>query len=682
MNSCLRHRPGSKTRFAPWVLSLCVARAAFAETPPAPEPDAGDELAFEGVAEVEAPPSEPTKRTLETEQATTIPGTRGDALRAVEVLPGVGRTPFGTNPGPPPLRGSSPSESLILLDGASMPLLFHFGGLTSVFNSHLLESVTLYPGNFSARYGRAAGGVVDVRVRSPKADRFHLLLELSAIDSSVLVEGPLGERTSIALAARRSNIDFFFDALITEESTAVLAAPVYWDYQAIVAHRFDDRHEVRLLAYGGHDAFELEFGEAVPDDPALYGDFGGALAFHRVQLELESRFSDAVTQALMLSLGPSPGEGRFGSVEYEYSSWEGSARGDWSIVAAPWLRLDAGFDVLVTSAEAFYEGPPPPPEDGAPLQGSLASTSGGRIDADLTIVRPGAYVEASLRPRREILLVPGVRIDYAGDADAWMVNPRLASRVDVLDSTTLKAGAGYYSQPPQYWEVLETFGNPELDPFRTLQFSAGAEQRFGKVLRGDIDGFYKHWDDRIVGTPGGAAPYWVNGGEGDAYGVELLLDLALTQKTRALLAYTLSRSVRKDGPDQATRPFDEDQTHHLSFAANYDLGKNWLAGARFRYVTGSPYSAVAGAVYDASSDTYRPLYGPINEARNPAFHQLDLRIEKLWKIGPVDLTTYLEVMNVYNRENEEGRRYSFDYRESAPVLGTPIFPNLGIRGEL
>ena len=88
------------------------------------------------------------------------------------------------------------------------------------------------------------------------------------------------------------------------------------------------------------------------------------------------------------------------------------------------------------------------------------------------------------------------------------------------------------------------------------------------------------------------------------------------------------------------------------------------------------------AVYDASSDTYRPLYGALNGERHPAFHQLDLRVEKLWKIGPVDLTTYLEVMNVYSAKNEERVRYSFDYRRSAPVSGLPFFPNLGVRGEL
>ena len=89
--------------------------------PSAEAQDAEEEPEFEAVAEVEAPPREPTKRDIEGEQLTTIAGTRGDALRAIEVMPGVGRTQFGTNPGPPILRGSAPDESLVLIDGAPMP---------------------------------------------------------------------------------------------------------------------------------------------------------------------------------------------------------------------------------------------------------------------------------------------------------------------------------------------------------------------------------------------------------------------------------------------------------------------------------------------------------------------------------------------------------------------------------
>lgn len=643
---------------------------------------AEEELEFEGTAEVEAPPREATKRTLQQEQLSTVPGTRGDALRALEIMPGVSRTPFAANAGPPLLRGSSAGESLVMFDGAQAPFIYHFAGLTSVFNSHLLESVTLYPGNFSARYGRAAGGMVEVKVRDPRRDRLHASLELSAIDSFALAEGPLAERTSLALAARRSNIDLFFEAALDDDSTAVVAAPVYWDYQAILEHRFDEAHQLRLLAYGSEDRFELQLGKSAADDPALRGEFGSRQGLHRLQAELVSHFSERVKQELMLALGPSPARGNFGATHFDYTSWEAHARADWSVVASDWLRLSAGLDAQALRVTFRYQGPLPPPDEGEPTQGSLASNSPARLESHLEAARPAGYVEASLQPTPAVLIVPGVRVDYFSDARAWRVDPRLSSRVRLGDSTTLKSGVGAYSQPGQYWEVMEGFGNAELKPFRTLQTSAGVEQKVGQSLSVDLDGFYKRWQDRVLGTPGGAPPHYVNGGTGHAYGLELLLQATVGERYSGFASYTLSRSTRRDGAGAPQRLFDRDQTHNLSVAANLKLGHGFQLGARFRYVTGSPYSVVQSAVYDASTDTYRPLYGAVNGARNPNFHQLDLRIEKLWRLGPVDLTAYLELMNAYNARNQEGRRYSFDYRESSSVVGLPLFPNLGLRGEL
>src|SRR5690606_26791699 len=126
---------------------------------------------------------------------------------------------------------------------------------------------------------------------------------------------------------------------------------------------------------------------------------------------------------------------------------------------------------------------------------------------------------------------------------------------------------------------------------------------------------------------GGAPPRFVNDGRGRAYGLEVLLDARMTERSQAFFAYTLSRSERQDR-DDPWRLFDYDQTHNLSLTANYDLGRGWIVGGRFRYVSGNPTTEVQGAVYDASSDTYRALFGDVNAERLPAFHQLDLRVEK------------------------------------------------------
>jgi hypothetical protein len=99
-------------------------------------------------------------------------------------------------------------------------------------------------------------------------------------------------------------------------------------------------------------------------------------------------------------------------------------------------------------------------------------------------------------------------------------------------------------------------------------------------------------------------------------------------------------------------------------------------------VTGNPTTPVVAAVYDARVGAYRPIYGELNSEREPAFHQLDLRVEKQWTISDAKLAVYLELMNATNRQNPAGVRYSYDYSKRETVSGLPILPNLGVRGEL
>jgi hypothetical protein len=75
------------------------------------------------------------------------------------------------------------------------------------------------------------------------------------------------------------------------------------------------------------------------------------------------------------------------------------------------------------------------------------------------------------------------------------------------------------------------------------------------------------------------------------------------------------------------------------------------------------------------------VFGKVNTSREDAFHQLDLRVDKRWIYDSWILGVYLDVQNVYNRANPEGREYNFNYSDYKPRQGLPILPILGIRGE-
>lgn len=647
--------------------------------PPAPPPEVEE---YEATAEIQAPPREAVKRSVGEAELTKIPGTRGDALRAIEVLPGVARTGLGD--GTPVLRGAGSEESQAFLNGLPVPFLYHFGGVTSFFSSRLLSRVDLYPGNFSPRFGRAVGGVIDVRTRDPRSDGFHGALDVSLIDTSLFAETPLGADTALAIAGRRSNIDLVYSSLVPEDAFDVVAAPTYYDYQGILSQRLGKKHKLRLLGYGSRDSVKLVFSEPLDEDPGLTGSVGGTISFHRLQAELYSTFSPAVSQELTVAFGRLDAETRFGELFQTYGGQELHARGEWSVELAPSVRLTAGADLFSWFLTGEYRGPAPMQDEGNPRGDDplaaqrIVSVSRGGLD----FVRPGAYIELGWRPVPSVLLSPGVRADYYSEFEASTLDPRISARYELSERTAFKAGFGRFSQAAQFWQSIEGIGNPNLEPYGAWQSSLGFEQNFGKPLKFGVEGFYKAIDNLVVGTDNAEPPAFENDGKARIYGAELSLEARPDDRTFGYVAYTLSRSERSEH-GRSYRLFDNDQTHILSLVASRQLGKGWELGTRFRLVSGEPTTPVVGTVFDARSGVYLPTYGRVNSERNPMFHQLDVKLEKQFRIGTsFILAPYLDVQNVYNAKNVEGSDYNYDFSQKEDANGLGLFPNLGIRGEL
>jgi hypothetical protein len=646
-----------------------------------PENVADDELEFEGTAQVEAPPREATRRSVDSQVVQRLPGTRGDALRAIEIMPGVARTSLGE--GDPILRGAAAGESQVFLDGIPVPFMFHFGGLTSFMSSRLVEKLDVYPGNFSPRYGRAVGGVIDITARDPATDRLHAVLDLSLIDSSALVEAPVTKQLGFAAAVRRSNIDFVFANFVPDDTYDVVAAPTYFDYQALASYRFDAATQLRLLGYGSRDALELFFSDANDEDPGLAGSIQGKIQFHRVGLELSSHGANGISGFANVTAGRISLLQHIGEAEQRFDATELYGRAEASFELHRTLRLTAGADFFGWFLAGKYHGPQPGSAEGDPSDDDpLAAQRSITVqDDDVVVPQPAVYLELGFRPVSPLLLTPGLRVDYYGELKEARVDPRASARLELTAGTTLKGGAGYYSQPPQSWQSIPGIGNPELKPFRALQTSLGVEQELGDDAKVTAEGFYKRVSDIVVATENREAPQFVNEGQGRIYGGELSGEARWRSNGFAYLAYTLSRSERRRA-GRDWRLFDSDQTHVLTLAANQGLGRGWDVGLRFRVVSGNPTTPITGSTYDARSGVYLPTYGATNSLRDPTFHQLDARVEKEWAIGPAKVAAYLDVQNVYMAENAEGYRYSFDYRKRKAVGGLSLFPNLGVRGEL
>jgi TonB family protein len=610
-----------------------------------------------------------------------IPGTKGDALAAVLNLPSVARSPFDL--GLLVIRGSAPFESGAFLLGMAIPNPFHFGGLTSTFNSFLLDRFDLIPSNFSVRYGRLTGGIVDIVPREGKRDRLHGDLKVDIYDAHAIIEGPIG-KGSFVLSARRSYIDAFL-GLFTPNFTV---APRYYDYQGELDYPVAGG-KLKILAFGSDD--DLEFVNKTPPDtdPTLAGRFSTHQWFHTLLATYRRPFGARLDAEATIAVGPQHFDGDVGAAaRFNLDLVEMDARAEVRYKVTPRFRLTGGLDVQTDYFWVSVNAPQQTTED-VPL-GPLGERPQLVLRDHGFEASPALYVQGDLWVIANKLLVqPGVRADKLAGLNHLYVQPRLMSRWELARDTWLKAGVGLFHVPQMAPLSDPVLGNPRLRAEQAWHFTVGIEARplpFFRALKLDLNLFYKDIQNVGVGSTdltqrnGLIVPErYSDEGIGRVYGGDLLLKIDDGKKLYGWIAYTLLKSERKDHPNTPWRPFQYDETNILVLIIGYHFPLEFDVGARFRYVTGDPDTTAYSGILDADQNVSVPFYGATWAARLPDFLQLDLRVEKRFTFKSWILGVYIDVTNVTNHANVEGWAYSYDYAKRAPVTGLPIVPSLGVR---
>ncbi|MFN2548052.1 MAG: TonB-dependent receptor domain-containing protein [Myxococcales bacterium] len=619
------------------------------------------------------------------EEFDKIPGAQGDAVKIVEDLPGVARTsPIGG--GLLVIRGSKPGDSLVYLDGEPIPLLFHFGALSSTFNPDLLDAIDYIPGNFSAAYGDLTGGLVEVRTRNLREEP-HGYANLNLLESSALVEGKILPGLTVAVAGRRSYIDFVLRAAVSSNGDVGLTvAPRYYDAQLRVDWQPPgSAHRLSLIALTSDDALGLLVERPLEQDPNLSGSIDAETGFQQFRFKHEWRNGSlslntvAMFEKLLLKFVVGPSNFLLdahdtylrSTATWEVSENLGIASG--IDVANRRLLVSAVFRQSFLFREGDYNTQSPRPDDATI---SLAPTLFNRLS-------PGVWAEARIHLLPNLSVTPGLRADLyryspRESNTTGTITPRLSARWEPSEKVAVKGGLGMYSEGARNGDAARPFGNPAILPERAWQATLGVELRPLPGFFASVEGFYKGLSELIVrnDTP----DLLDNAGVGRVFGLEILIRKELSERLFGWIAYTLSRSDRIDRPGDRRRLFDFDQTHNLTAVASWRFGGGWQIGGRYRIITGNPDTPVIGSRYLANFDAYLPIYGPINSSRLPTFHQLDVRLDRTWTFDAWMLDAYVDVLNAYNHRSIEGSVYSYDFSQHAWFEGLPVIPTLGVKG--
>jgi hypothetical protein len=643
-------------------------------------PGAAAEI-IEVVEELPNPPT-PGRQTLARREISKIPGSRGDALTAVRSLPGVGSQPAaGAGPGQVVIRGSAPEESRVTIDGIEIPILYHFFGVQSVLPTEFIETIEFLPGGFGVEEGRATGGVINVVTRAEAITEAEGFAELSFINLAGFFQAPLSQRRGLQIsgALRRSLIDLVLPAVIPDSANlAFTTAPQYYDGQLRLDWRRSERERLSLLALGSYDLLRLLNDNVDPNEPDFRGAFDSETQFTRL-IGTWARRGDGWSNRLVLAAGTSGFRLEIGDQFLRFGLWAAEFRDDARWEASERLTVRAG-------ASAKYDDRtigtrfPQAPAEGQPPPGNFSTLPLVELDRDASNSVSAAYVATDLEPVESTTVTAGIRLDHYYFIDESTLTPRvqLTHRFDRRWTGRLAMGA--YSRGLEQNESLA----PQLKPELAYHYVAGATWEPRDGISVEASAFYSDKRQLVTADPLAAqvdpANPYVNRAYGRSYGAEVLARARFADFF-GWLAYSYNRSDRIDGPQTAQRLFDFDQTHNLVALGSYTLGK-WQFGGRFQYATGTPVTPVTGSVYLSDVNAFIPEFGAVNSDRLEAQHQLDVRIDRVWRFADWKLSAYLDVTNVYAHARVLGYQYNYDFTERQAITDLPFVPAIGLRGEM
>jgi hypothetical protein len=664
------------------------------------------------------------KLSLSAAEVQRIPALGGepDVLRSLQLMPGV-QSSHEASSGLL-VRGGSPDQNLILLDGVPVYNASHLLGAISTFPTDAVKQVDFYKAAFPARYGERLSSVVDITLKEGNREKLSGGASIGLLASKLYLEGPIGsEKTSFFISGRRSFLDLFADPIQRLRGQADRLSYNFYDLTAKVNHRLSPRDQVFFSAYAGRDGFATlntrstsQGGLAAEIEQRSGLNWGNRTAvlrwthlgkgawFSQVMLYgTDYRFEVADRQRRSLTQANGAVDEQVFQLDYRSLLRDVALQADLQAAPSPrhTLRTGAKGTYRLFSPATFVFDREVSDSLLRDSSNSLPPTTGWEWSA---------YLEDDIELGQHWQLNLGLRMSgFVVREQSYVIpQPRASLRWQATPRSSFQAS---YSRMGQYIHLLSNTSvslpidlwvaaTDRVPPQTGWQVAGSYGQELMQGWDFSVDGYYRRMANVISYQEGanllldGADPTVLSAnqtwesqvvqGQGWAYGAELLLRRRQGDVT-GWLSYGLAWARRQfDSLNQGVPfPYTYDRRHDLSLGLQYtwkpglEVGLTWVfQSGRAGNIPLATYTTHPALSVD-SEELYIASYGPRNSYRLRPYHRLDLSFT--WrkpKWGGEQAFT-LGLFNAYNRRNPFA--LTFRNRPGLPILyETSLFPLLPI----
>jgi len=626
-------------------------------------------------------------------------GGQPDLAQYLQVLPGVVFT--GDQGGQLYIRGGSPIQNKVLLDGMIIYNPFHSIGLFSVFDTDILRNADIYTGGFGAEYGGRISSVMDITTRDGNKNRISGKVGASTFGSNLMIEGPIKKMKDGA----KGSSSFIFSA---KNSYLEQSSKVFYNYvdTAGLPFNYTDLYgKISLMGANGSKVnfFGFNYNDRVNNYKALsdfkWNSYGGGTNFLIIPgnspVLMEGHLAYSQYKISLEEQDSPPRESSINgfNMGFDFTYFIGKD------------ELKYGFEILGFKTDyVFY------------------NSIGLEISQAENTTEIGTYVKYK-KTAGKWLIEPSARLHYYASHSNLSLEPRLAMKYNALDNFRIKFAGGFYSQnlisARNDRDVVNLFygflsgpdnlpekfnGNNVTHKLQKAEHAIlGFEYDFSERITMNLEGYLKTFsqltnlnrqkllDENLYPDESDLITKDFVIEQGYATGADFTLKYE-TPKVYFWFVYSLGYVVRKyediDGQIKEYHPH-YDRRHNVNLVATYIFGdkRDWEINARWNYGSGFPFTLTQGYYglqtfaqgiftdYTTQNEELGIVLDDLNAGRISDYHRFDLGCKKSFHIGVNSkLEVNVSVTNIYNRENI----FYVDQISGERINQLPIMPSAGV----
>lgn len=633
--------------------------------------------------------------TVTPKQITQIVSVGGDAdiAQYLQVLPGVVFT--GDQGGQLYIRGGSPVQNKVLLDGMIIYNPFHSIGLFSVFETDIIKNADVYTGGYNANHGGRISAVMDVTTRDGNQKRLTGKVGASPFMSRLVLEGPL---------AKPKNPDRLAPTFVIAGKTS------YLDRTSKLLYSYADSNG---LPFSFNDIYaKTTFKAKNGSKLSLFGfNFNDRVNFRQVADISWNSFGTGANFVLIPEGSTSLISGTVAYSDYQATQVEADG--------APRESGITGFNGNVNITQFLGENEVVYGVDVIGFSTNFRFTNPGGLilSQDASTTELAGYVKYKYLTDK-LVLEPGFRLHSYSSLGEVSLEPRLGAKYNLTKRFRLKFAGGLYSQnlisAQSDRDIVNLFygflsgpdnlprtfdGAPVTSKLQKARHAiAGAEIDFGRFFEFNAEAYIKDFNqltninrDKIYAdiTEFNDKPDFLKKDyiveRGQAYGFDFRLKYD-RKRFYFWATYSWTYVDRFDGIRTYNPSFD--RRHNINLVSTYTFGEdlNWELSGRWNFGSGFPFTQTQGFYPNLSLDGINAdylsqngglgiVYADFNQGRLPTYHRLDVSLRHVWAISDrSELDFNFSLSNAYNRENI----FYFDRVRFTRVNQLPILPSLGV----